>query len=68
MEVVREERDTLCKPKFSKDNMILNQMTPKNNPSPMTRSDFIGRNNQYHSVNMSGYLRKEEKKEDKNFI
>lgn len=27
---VREERETLCKPKYPKDNLFLQQMTPKN--------------------------------------
>ncbi len=40
----REERETLCKPKLTKDGGAPQLATPKNNNnSSMTRSDFINR-------------------------
>ena len=34
----------------------------------MTSSEFLSRNNLYHSVNLSGFIKKEDKREEKNFL
>ena len=52
---------------MNKEKVGANQMTPKNS-SQMTRSDFIGRNFQSNHANLSGFLKKEEKVEEKNFL
>lgn len=68
VEEPREERETLCKPKYPKDNVFLHQMTPKN--KVMTRSDFIKPSVQYQSASFSGFVKKNslDKKEEASFI
>ena len=46
---------------------MVNQGTPKHNAA-MTRSDFVDKNQMYQSANLSSFIKKEEKKEEKGFL
>jgi hypothetical protein len=45
----------------------MQQGTPKH-AAGMARSDFVSKNQMYHSASLSGFVKKEEKKEEKNFL